>query len=210
MGGILRNISARALEVQMRNVDPAETCLTGRKDFTVVPYSVTKNGVPSNKRFRFQDNAVKVSRIWEGMYCVFALIFPVVPEKATMTVVQMKPTLGAGDHVVACVTHLQPTQRYARERSWQGESKHWLSQPSLGILLMASTNSPRTPWIHLLGLGFWTTEIHPTAFDLWIFSILRQSIISAALIHNNYDTHGTKLNHIKIHITALLVVQFAP
>jgi hypothetical protein len=61
------------------------------------------------------------------MCSVFAPTFSVVPEMASMTVVQMKPTLGAGDHVAACVTHLQPTLRRAREQSRAKGNSDYLS-----------------------------------------------------------------------------------
>jgi hypothetical protein len=48
---------------QRQNVDFAETCFTGRTDSTVIRYSVTNNGLPSNNRFRFKGTVVKASRI---------------------------------------------------------------------------------------------------------------------------------------------------
>jgi hypothetical protein len=44
---------------------------SGRTDFIVVCYSATNSGLPSNNRFIFRDNVVKVNRIWGSMWNVF-------------------------------------------------------------------------------------------------------------------------------------------
>jgi hypothetical protein len=44
-----------------------------RTDFIVVWYPVTSNGLPSNSRFRYHGNAVKVNRrVWTSMCNIFA------------------------------------------------------------------------------------------------------------------------------------------
>jgi hypothetical protein len=61
--GIFKHITVRALVAPVRYADFIGTCFTGWTDVIVVRYSAITNGVPSINGFRFQRNAVNVSRI---------------------------------------------------------------------------------------------------------------------------------------------------
>jgi hypothetical protein len=52
-----------ALGTQKRNARFLETGFVSRTDSNVVQYSGTNNGLPSNNRFVFQGNVLKVSRV---------------------------------------------------------------------------------------------------------------------------------------------------
>jgi hypothetical protein len=55
-------ITVESLGAQTRDVDYVETH-TDQTHFNVFEYSVTNNGLLSNKRFRLDGNAVKVNSI---------------------------------------------------------------------------------------------------------------------------------------------------
>jgi hypothetical protein len=63
------------LGVQTRNIISLESGFTGRTQFIVGGYTVTKNGVPSGSEFSFQGNLMKLNRILECMRNVFTPTF---------------------------------------------------------------------------------------------------------------------------------------
>jgi hypothetical protein len=58
-----------------QNVDLVETGFTSRKDFIVVRFSVTRNGLPDSSLYRFQGTLLKVNRIRQSVCNVFASMF---------------------------------------------------------------------------------------------------------------------------------------
>jgi hypothetical protein len=60
-------VTVRSLQAKMESVDLAKTVFTVRTDFFVFLYTVTKSGLSSNSRFRYQDNEDKLSRILESI-----------------------------------------------------------------------------------------------------------------------------------------------
>jgi hypothetical protein len=68
----------------MWHISFIEIDFTGRTDFVVVRYWVTKNDVLSDSRFRFQDDVVNVNLKEKYMFNVFVSISYFIPGSNTL------------------------------------------------------------------------------------------------------------------------------